>query len=205
MTLVEFIGFIAALLVLAFSVVRRMMEERRRRQNPEEYRHKHEEEKRKYNEFLRSLNIEGADEDENEEREEGFLPPPPPALPRPRRHDRRHATTTAKAPMVVRKAPRGQHPESHRSISDDFQFHAGLDSRHSTTAIDDRQVGTRVKPKIAQRAELLVNKELRTDRAATVRSMLPRGRIKERIAALPSRRSMVISHEIFGPPGGLYP
>jgi len=185
MSFIEWIGFLIAFVVLMLSVMRRIYEERRRSQHPEEYKKEREEREKAYSELLKSMGFEI-----EEEEEEG------PKLPQAAKREEKQPSR----PPVVRKrkpSPLAAAAKTRRQLSDEFEFRAPLDEQRKLSSIEQRHMGTRVHPKFQEGyGNRLVSPELRA-RKVFVREGA--ARVEELVERLPSRKMLIVAHEVIGP------
>lgn len=179
MNVSEFVGLIITILVLFTAMARRLWEEKQRRDNPEEYEEKLERDKEAFQAFLRSLDIEV----EGEQKKKKRMPPPPPS---------------------VKEEPEASQPMGHyvpsSTVAENFEFHSQLEERHRETSIEKRQLTSSLSQ---QTGRDLVSDTLKQKEAFVAKGR-KRGASRSRDLVLnrPSKKEMVILHEVLGPPKG---
>lgn len=184
MNIVEFIGFIITMAALMILSIKRSREEKKIRENPELYAKQKKEQEKALKELLRSMNLD-VKEDEEEELEEAIPPPPPPEEPLPQR--RTH--------------------EPHRTLSKDFELHSSIEDRNQKSRIEQRQFKSSIENRNRIRNKpSIVSSDMRASQPIFGGLEY---RNKQRISGkdllnkLPSKKGMVVLHEVFSSPLGL--
>ena len=117
MNLIEFIGFVIAIIALFAIMIRRSLDEKRRREHPELYEHEEEDRERELKEFLRTLEIDV----------EEPPPPPPPAPPPPEE-------------KPVKKRP----ARPKRLVRDAYELERRIEKYEKTKGIESRTLESEV-------------------------------------------------------------
>lgn len=202
MSLLEFIGFIVSMATLLFLGYRKAQDERKRRNNPEEYEREQNEREDKLKKFIRSLEgdmdederdreEEDDDEDEYEEEEEEFVKhvPPPPVQPQ----------QSAAAKPLLPQAP--LKPVS--KAGDNFGFKPKLAEYKMASKMDEHHLTSKLDWRYQQQSESEAYKFSDETKAYDIKKSNEISVAKELLIKLPTKRNMVILHEILGLPKGL--
>ncbi|MCB1111908.1 MAG: hypothetical protein H7A37_03280 [Chlamydiales bacterium] len=177
MNLIEFIGFIVAMVALVWLSTRQQIERRRREKNPELYEKQQQEKDRALKEMLRSMNLELV-QDQEEEEDEEFLPPPPVSV--------EQKKTTV-----------------HRSVGKSYDFEAELEEHHLKTSLEKQKMTSSFDDRYKKQRQPIISEGFRIPAELSpyaIRVENETSIAEEKIKQLDSLQDMVIINEIFGPP-----
>ncbi len=182
MAYIDFSGLLILAVVVFFAVIRRIWEQVKRRQNPELYeaeKHKQEETLRN---FLKSLEVDMAEEDTFKPAPKPRVEPPPPP-PQPK--------------AAVKIAPK-------RIVQDEYRFTDRLEHYRPETSVDKRKLKTAIEDRYKDyTGERIISPELRSQRDAyTEKRLEPPSRGRQLIGHLRNKRDMVVLFEILHKPKG---
>lgn len=185
MDISEWLGFIISMLALLILFLRRGREGLQRKANPEEY-----EEKKKQHEtlkgFLKSLDM---DIDEDEEESASAL---------------NASSSTSKQKSETLEQPKKKYPQE-RIVKDEFSFKSSLEQYKPKTKIEERQFKTDIDDRYKNiYGERIVSVDLRRDQSQAYEVIRTESSssISRLLKKLPSKKEMVLLHEIMSRPKG---
>ncbi|MCE5319162.1 MAG: hypothetical protein LLG04_17595 [Parachlamydia sp.] len=184
----DVIGFIVSVFVMLFIIGRHVFSERRRQQHPEEAKLEERKQKETLKNFLKSLDVEMDELDEEEEME-------------------------ARRPPVIKKAPPPppqivQKPQPHRKVQDDFRFQTKVEQRRFETSVEQRRLETAVEKRKRDFGANIISQELLRGPDAYSRALTKTQKPSygtNLIARIGSKKEMVILQEILNPPKAFGP
>lgn len=183
----DLIGFIVSVFVMLFIFGRQIFSQRRRQQHPEEAELEDRKQKETLKQFLKSLDVEMDELDEEEEMEARRRPPvlkkqPPPP------------------PRIEEK------PKTHRKVQDDFRFQTKVEQRRFETAVEQRRLETAVEKRKRDFGANIISHDLlhAYDAYAHAKTQQP-SKATNLVSKLGSKKEMVILHEILNPPKAFGP
>lgn len=180
----EIVGFLITILAIIYIFVKRAQDTRKRSQTHEDesYEGHHQEEKLK--DFLKSLEIDMEDS-------EDFTPPPAPKAPIPK-------------PLPVhREAPKPKPVHKRNPLQEEFKFRSDMDDFQLKTNIEGRKYKVNIKNKYEEGyGEHLLSPEFRGEKIIHLMGYKRSSRIKKLIRSLPSKKDMVLLHEVLDKPKG---
>lgn len=174
----EIIGFLIAVAALIYMFIKRAQDARRRSENKEEdEEHGHED---RLKDFLKSLEI---DMDESED----FRPPPKVSKPKP-------VPVYREEPRIIEKK---------KPLHEDFKFRSDLEDFQMKTNIEERKLKVNIKNRYeANYGDHLVRPEFRGEKMPHLIGYKKASRIKNLIRDLPSKKDLILLHEILEKPKG---
>lgn len=183
----ELIGLIILFLAFLSSIIRRVWEFFDRRKHPEKYLRKETEGEDVLQGLMQAMG--------------GDAEPPKPVVPSPQ-----PLPPEYKKPSLKQgKFPGRSQRESKRTVSNDFQFRAGLDSHHRRSAIDDRHLQSSIESRSAN--DLLSShiQEMELSDAAGLVNFdsYEESPASQIVHQLDDPAKLVIIYEIFSPPASL--
>lgn len=188
MSLIEFIGFIISMAAMIFLLGRRVWEERYRREHPEEFKEEKHKQEETLKHFLKSLDIDMEDEEEDAHpkprMEKPAVPPPPP-------------------PRAI-QAPAQQ--KSHRLLQQDqYKFKDKLDSYRQESQIENRKLKNSIHDRYKDyKGDRIVSPDMRYMAEAYHAIVKPKpSRANRLVNRLYSRKDMIVYQEIMNPPVGM--
>lgn len=185
---------------LIFLSYRKAQEERRRRNNPEEYAREQHDKEERLNKFIRDLHGDMEEderdeedeyeeyEDEEEEEEVRHVPPPPP-----------QPVQQAAARNVLTQ-PQVKPLEN---AGDNFGFKPQLEEYKINTRIEQRKLGSKLDYRYESDKEKSAYHTPYDKNAYDVITTKNVSRVRELLKRVPSKKDMVVLHEIIGLPKGL--
>ncbi len=179
MEIPDLIGFIVSVMAVLFLIGRHLMAQRYRQQHPEEAALEEQKQKETLKKFLKSLNADMEDLEEEEKRPKVLVRKPPPA------------------------PPQMQKAKSHRKVDDDFRFKTRIEQRRLETAIEQRQLQTSIDARKFDYGADLVSSELQRQHDAyriKPEKMQPASQVHALVARIGSKKEMLILQEILNPP-----
>lgn len=185
----DFIGFIVSVLAMLFIFGRHIFSSRRRQQHPEEADLDERKQKQALKTFLKSLDVEMDELDEEEEMEakrpKPVLkkePPPPPKM--------------------------EERPKPHRKVQDDYRFQTKVEQRRFETAVEQRSLKTAVETRKREFGANIISHELIHAPDAYARSLTKLQKPSQAanlVSKLGSKKDMIILQEILNPPKAFGP
>lgn len=183
----DVIGFIVSVLAMLFVFARHIFSRRYRQQHPQEAELEDRKQKETLKNFLKSLDVEMDELDEEEEMEARRPlpllkkePPPPPRL--------------------------EEKPKSQRNVQDDFRFQTKVEQRRFETSVEQRRLETAVEKRKRDFGANIISPDLlhSFDAYAHAKAQKP-SKAANLVSRLGSKKDMVILQEILNPPKAFGP
>lgn len=183
MDFTEVVGFLVTMAAIVYMFVKRAQDRQKSSHTHEEGREEHEQEAN-LKEFLKSLEI-------DMEESEDFKP-----LPKPK-------VVTSVPPTVPQRAPKPKSIYKHGPVEEEFKFRSDLDDFKTRTNIEERKLKVGIKNKFeGDYGEHLLSAEFRGDKMPTLIGYKRPSRIQRLIHSLPSKKDIVLLHEVLDKPKG---
>jgi hypothetical protein len=192
MDISQLVGFIISVIAILFLVRKRVKEEKHRKEHPDQYENEQLKQQEQLKGFLKSLDIDMEDKGQ-------FSPPPRPVVKPPR--PAQQTKTLAQAQKKDGKPPKPQ-----RIVADEFKFKSGHEYYEQKTSIEQRKMKSPLEERYKDiYGDRVVSLDLREDPTHTYEVIQQHSisRARGLIQRLPTKKNLVLLHDIFGVPKGL--
>lgn len=185
MNFTEVVGFLVTMAAIIYMFVKRAKDIRKSHHTHKEGDHEEHEQAEKLQDFLKSLE---ADMDESQD----FKSLPKQKVSKPE-----------SPPTMPFEAPRIKPAYRRETFNEEFKFRSDLDNFQTKTNIDERKLKINIKSKYGDDyGEHLLRPEFRGEKMPELVGYREASRIKMLIRSLPSKKDIVLLHEVLDQPKG---